>query len=82
MQSGGFSGVNYSLSPSNYDGEGTGMGDSLGVQFAAGMSGGRRRRRMTRRGRSRRGGATMPISGGRRRRRMTRRVRRSRRSRR
>ena len=81
MKGGDFSGNNYQLSPANYDGEGTGFEPSTDVQFAAGMSGGRRRRRMTRRGRSRRGGAPMPISGGRRRRR-TRRVRRSRRSRR
>ena len=77
MQSGG-NGVNYSLSPANYDGQGTGLEPSTNVQFAAGMSGGRRRLRMSRRGRSRRGGA--PIQGGRRRR--TRRMRRSRRSRR
>jgi hypothetical protein len=76
-------GVTSDLSPANIDlGPGAGMEPSTNVQFAAGMSGGRRRRRMSRRGRSRRGGAAMPISGGRRRRRMTRRVRRSRRSRR
>lgn len=77
MQSGGHSGVNYSLSPSNYDGQGTGMEPSTDVQFAAGMSGGRRRRRMSRRGRSRRGSM-----GGARRRRTTRRARKSRKSRR
>jgi hypothetical protein len=76
-------GVTSDLSPANVDfGPDSGMEPSTNVQFAAGMSGGRRRRRMSRRGRSRRGGAAMPISGGRRRRRMTRRVRRSRRSRR
>ena len=73
----GGSGVNYSLSPANYDGQGTGMEPSTNVQFAAGMSGGRRRRRGTRRGRSRRGSM-----GGARRRRTARRGRRSRRSRR
>ena len=77
MRGGDFSGNNYQFSPANIDlGPGAGMGDSLGVQFAAGMSGGRRRRRGTRRARSRRG------SMGGARRRMTRRVRRSRRSRR
>ena len=75
MQSGG-NGINYSLSPANYDGQGTGFEPSTDVQFAAGMSGGRRRRRMSRRGRSRRGS----MGGARRRR--TRRSRRSRRSRR
>ena len=79
MRGGDFSGNNYSLSPANYDGQGTGMEPSTNVQFAAGMSGGRRRRRGTRRGRSRRAGA--PIQQGGRRRR-TRRMRRSRRSRR
>ena len=76
MQSGG-NGINYSLAPANYDGQGTGFEPSTDVQFAAGMSGGRRRRRMSRRGRSRRGSM-----GGARRRRMTRRMRKSRRSRR
>ena len=75
---GGYSGVNYSLSPANYDGEGVGTsGDA--VQFEAGMAGGRRRRRGTRR-RSYRGG-NLPKQGGTRRRR-TRRSSRSRRSRR
>ena len=32
----GGSGVNYALSPTSYKGAGTGMGDSLNVQFAAG----------------------------------------------
>lgn len=84
MQSGG-NGINYSLSPDNYDGQGTGFEPSTDVQFAAGMSGGRRRRRMSRRGRSRRGGVPMvSVNGGARRRRTrrTRRMRRSRRSRR
>jgi len=77
MRGGDFSGNNYSLSPANYDGQGTGMEPSTNVQFAAGMSGGKRRRRMTRRMGSKRrrsmGGA---------RRRMTRRMRKSRKSRR
>ena len=78
MQSGGHSGVNFSLSPANYEGSGQGLTEnSINVQLAAGMSGGRRRRRGTRRGRSRRGSM-----GGARRRRTTRRARRSRRSRR
>jgi hypothetical protein len=77
MRGGDFSGNNYQLSPANYDGQGTGFEPSTDVQFAAGMSGGRRRRRMTRRGRSRR-----MSMGGARRRRTTRRMRRSRRSRR
>jgi hypothetical protein len=32
----GGNGVNYSLSPTSYDGQGTGLGNSLNVQFAAG----------------------------------------------
>jgi hypothetical protein len=32
----GGSGVNYALSPTAYDGKGTGLGNSLNVQFAAG----------------------------------------------
>ena len=76
MQSGGHSGVNYSLSPANYDGQGVGT-SGVDLQFVAGQAGGRRRRRGTRRGRSRRGSM-----GGARRRRTTRRMRRSRRSRR
>jgi len=76
MQSGGHSGVNYSLSPSNYDGEGVPT-SGVDLQFVAGQAGGRRRRRGTRRGRSRRGSM-----GGARRRRTARRGRRSRRSRR
>ena len=72
----------FSLSPANVDfGRGSGMGDSLDVQVAAGMAGGRRRRG-TRRGRSRRGGAPITSGGARRRTRRTRRARRSRRSRR
>ena len=73
MQSGGHSGVNYSLSPSNYDGQGVGT-SGVDLQFVAGQAGGRRRRRGTRRGRSRRGSM-----GGARRRRTARRGRRSRR---
>jgi len=83
----GGNGVNYTLSPDNYDGQGQGLGDSLDVQVEAGMSGGRRRRRRTRRG-----GAPIISSGGRgyrtrsggarRRSRRTRRSSRSRRSRR
>ena len=69
----GGSGVNYSLSPANYDGQGTGLEPSTDVQFAAGMAGGRRRRRSRRARSSRRGGA---------RRRTARRARKSRRSRR
>lgn len=77
MQSGGHSGVNYSLSPSNFEPT-PGMGTSgVDLQFVAGQAGGRRRRRGSRRGRSRRGSM-----GGARRRRTTRRMRRSRRSRR
>jgi len=76
MQSGGHSGVNYSLSPSNYDGQGVET-SGVDLQFVAGQAGGRRRRRGTRRGRSRRGSM-----GGARRRRTARRGRRSRRSRR
>ena len=86
---GGHSGVNYSLSPENYDGQGVGTSGNA-VQFEAGMAGGRRRRRGSRRGgtrhmggrrrRSRRGGEVVPPSGGARRR--SRRARRSRRSRR
>ena len=64
----GGEGTNYSLSPANIDlGRGSGMQNSLDVQVAAGMAGGRRGRR------SRRGGA---------RRRTTRRASRARRSRR
>jgi hypothetical protein len=75
-------GVTSDMLGSNIDlGPNSGMEPSTNVQFAAGMSGGRRRRRMSRRGRSRRGGAQMPLTGGARRRR-TRRSRRSRRSRR
>ena len=71
MQSGGHSGVNFSLSPANFDGKGVGT-SGVDVQFVAGMAGGRRRR--SRRARSsRRGGA---------RRRTTRRASRARRSRR
>ena len=77
MQSGG-NGINYALSPENYDGRGVGT-SGVDLQFVAGQAGGRRRRRMSRRGRSRRAGA--PITGGARRRR-TRRSSRSRRSRR
>jgi hypothetical protein len=78
MRGGDFSSNNYAFSPANYEGQGQGLTEpSTNVQFAAGMSGGRRRRRMTRRGRSRR-----MSMGGARRRRTTRRVRRSRRSRR
>lgn len=32
----GGNGTNYALSPTKYDGAGTGLGDSLNVQFAAG----------------------------------------------
>ena len=32
----GGSGVNYALNPTSYDGKGTGLGNSLNVQFAAG----------------------------------------------
>jgi hypothetical protein len=72
-------GVDSILSPANADlPPGSGMsGNSLGVQMAAGMSGGRRRGRRSRRGRSRRGG--MRYGGARRR---TRRMRKSRKSRR
>jgi len=78
----GGNGINYDLSPENYDGQGVGT-SGVDVQFEAGMAGGRRRRRRSgrkTRGRSRRGGA-LPNQGGARRRR-TRRARRSRRSRR
>lgn len=78
----GGEGINYSLAPANIDlGPGAGMEPSTNVQFAAGMSGGRRRR-MSRRGRSRRGGVTFTSGGARRRSRRARRSRRSRRSRR
>ena len=41
----GGNGVNYDLSPENYDGQGEGLTESsLNVQVAAGMAGGRRRR--------------------------------------
>ena len=71
-------GITSDMLGSNIDlGRGSGMEPSTDVQFAAGRGGGRRRRRMSRRGRSRRGSM-----GGARRRRMTRRARRSRRSRR
>jgi hypothetical protein len=71
-------GITSDMLGSNIDlGRGSGMEPSTDVQFAAGMAGGRRRRRMSRRGRSRRGSM-----GGARRRRTTRRARRSRRSRR
>ena len=74
----GGEGINYSLAPANIDlGPRAGMEPSTNVQFAAGMSGGRRR--MSRRGRSRRGGVTFTSGGARRR---SRRARRSRRSRR
>ncbi len=73
----GGEGINYSLSPANYDGQGVGT-SGVDLQFVAGQAGGRRRRRGTRRGRSRRGGIN--TNGGARRR--TRRARRSRRSRR
>ena len=33
---GGYGGVNYALNPTSYDGAGTGLGNSLSVQFAAG----------------------------------------------
>jgi len=78
----GGNGINYDLSPENYDGQGVGT-SGVDVQFEAGMAGGRRHRRRSgrkTRGRSRRGG-TLPNQGGARRRR-TRRARRSRRSRR
>jgi len=79
----GGNGVNYSLSPSEYAGEGQGLGNSLDVQVEAGMAGGKRRRRGTRRrGTRRRGtrrrsyrGGNLPKQGGARRRR-TRRSRR------
>ena len=80
MRGGDFMSSQFSLSPDNIDlGPGAGMsGNSLGVQMAAGMSGGRRRRRGTRRmGSKRRGG--MRYGGARRR---TRRMRKSRKSRR
>ena len=82
MKGGDFSGNNYQLSPANYDGQGTGMEPSTNVQFAAGMSGGKRRRRMTRRGRSRRGGVPGSMYSGGARRRRTRKSRKSRKSRR
>ena len=78
MQSGG-NGINYSLAPANYDGEGVGT-SGVDLQFVAGQAGGKRRR-STRRGRSRRGGASYMGQGGARRRR-TRRARKSRKSRR
>jgi hypothetical protein len=82
----GGNGVNYDLSPENYDGQGQGLTESsVDVQFAAGMAGGRRRRgrsgRKTR-GRSRRGGQAFYGGARRRRTRRSSRSRRARRSRR
>ena len=82
MRGGDFMSSQFSLSPANYDGQGTGMEPSTNVQFAAGMSGGKRRRRMTRRGRSRRGGAVPVTGGARRRSRKSRKSRKTRRMRR
>ena len=67
----GGNGVNYTLEPANYDGQGEGFTESsVNVQAEAGMAGGRRHKR---------GGTPITGSGGRRRR--TRRTRRTRRSR-
>ena len=77
MQSGGNS-VNYELSPANYDGKGVGT-SGVDVQFAAGMAGGKRRRRMSRRARSSRRGSMRKMGGARRRSRKSRKTRRMRR---
>ena len=76
MQSGGHSGVNYSLSPANFDGKGVGT-SGVDVQFAAGMAGGKRRR--SRRARSSRRGSMRKMGGARRRSRKSRKTRRMRR---
>jgi hypothetical protein len=72
----GGDGINYQLTPANFDGQGVGT-SGVDIQFVAGQAGGRRRRTRGRRSRSRRGGAMamLPLSGGRR----TRRSRRTRR---
>jgi hypothetical protein len=48
-QRGGISGIRYLLDPSPYDGEGTGMENSLDVQTEAGMAGGKRKKTRRRR---------------------------------